>query len=389
MRVLYLNPFSQEVSGPDESLLTLLRALVPLGIEPHVVLPRPGPHVPRYEALGAAVHLAPLTVLRRRQGLATAALPFRLMRGAATVARIARRVRAELIHTNMEVVLDGAIASRMLRLPHVLHYRGNTNDDPRVVFDVLTRFWTATSERVFCISAATAEIFRKRGLGEKVEVLHNPVDVEAFGRAARSDAVRAELGAARGDLLVGTVGRIHPRKDVATFLKACGLVLRERPQARFTLVGSAEVPEEVAYRREMIALAESLGIAERVVWAGARRDMPEVLKALDVFVLCSRNEGFGRVVAEALAAGTPVVATREGGIPEIVRGAPHARLASALDARGFADGVAELASAPALARAPSAPIDLAPERVAQRVLRTYAALTARRPPAVSEPSPRG
>jgi glycosyltransferase involved in cell wall biosynthesis len=337
LRVLYLNPFSQEVSGPDESLRTLLAALIPLGVEAHLVLPRPGPQVSRYEALGVKVHYAPLTILSRRPGPGAALLPLRLARGAAAVARIARRERIDVVHTNMEVVLDGAVAAWLLRLPHVLHYRGNTNDDPKVVFDALTLFWTATAARVFCISSATAEIFRKRGLGEKVEVLYNPVDVEAFAGAARSDEVRRELGAGPADLLVGTVGRLHPRKDVATFLRAGASLARSRPDVRLAVVGSAEAPEEVCYARELRALAASLGIADRVIWAGARRDMPRVLKALDVFVLCSRNEGFGRVVAEAMVAGTPVVASDEGAMPELAalsRGA--VALAPPMDADGFA-----------------------------------------------------
>ena len=336
MRVLYLNPFSQEVSGPDESLRTLLGALIPLGVEAHLVLPRPGPQVPRYEALGVKVHYAPLTILKRRPGLAGALLPFQLARGAAALARIVRRERIDLIHTNMEVVLDGAIASRLLRVPHVLHYRGNTNDDPKIVFDVLTRFWTATSEKVFCISNATAEIFRKRGLGAKVETLYNPVDVEAFAKAERSDEVRRELGAAPGELLVGTVGRIHPRKDVETFIRSASLVAKERADARFVVIGSAEAPEELEYEKRLRILATELGVADRLVWAGARRDMPRVMKALDVFVLCSRNEGFGRVVAEAIAGGTRMVLSNEGALPEL---APWAHLASPGDVRGFSAGV--------------------------------------------------
>ncbi len=251
MRVLYLNPFSQQVSGPDESLLTLLGALIPMGVEAHLVLPRPGPQVPRYEALGVKVHYAPLTILKRRPGLGAVLLPFRLARGVAAVALIARRERVDLVHTNMEVVLDGAIASRLLRIPHVLHYRGNTLDRPQLVFDVLTRFWTATAEKVFCISNATAEIFRKRGLGRKVQVIYNPVDVEAFASAQRSDEVRRELGAGPGDILVGTVGRIHPRKDIATFLRAGALLAGEFAHLRLVVVGAAEVPEELTYQSNL------------------------------------------------------------------------------------------------------------------------------------------
>lgn len=342
MRVLYLNPFSQQVSGPDESLLTLLGALIPMGVEAHLVLPRPGPQVPRHEALGVKVHYAPLTVLKRRPGLGTLLLPFRLARGVAAVARIARRERVDLIHTNMEVVLDGAIVSRLLRIPHVLHYRGNTNDDPKLVFDVLTRFWTATAEKIICISNATAEIFRKRGLVAKVEVVYNPVDVDAFATAEVSNEIRRELGAGPSDVLVGTVGRIHPRKDVATFLRAGALVAKEVPGLKLVVVGSAEAPEEVTYQLDMRALARDLSIVDRLTWAGARRDMPRVLKALDVFVLCSRHEGFGRVVVEAMAAGTPMVLSREGALPELAEDGRLGSLAVAGDAQSFAVATALL-----------------------------------------------
>jgi glycosyltransferase involved in cell wall biosynthesis len=340
VRVLYLNPFSQQVSGPDESLLTLLGALIPMGVEAHLVLPAPGPQVPRYEALGVKVHYAPLTVLKRRMGLGTLFLPFRLARGVAAVARIARREQIDLIHTNMEVVLDGAFASRLLRVPHVLHYRGNTLDQPKLLFDILIQFWTRTAEKVFCISNATAEIFRKRHLEAKVEVLYNPVDVAAFASAERSDDVRRQLGAGPGEVLIGTVGRIHPRKDVATFLRAGALAAKNVPNLKLVVVGTSEALEEVRYHAELRTVARALGIEDRLTWAGARRDMPRVFKALDVFVLCSRNEGFGRVVPEAMAAGTAMVLSREGALPEIVGPSGQGVLATPADPKSFAAAIA-------------------------------------------------
>jgi glycosyltransferase involved in cell wall biosynthesis len=372
VRVLYLNPFSQEVSGPDESLLVLLSGLAPLGVEPHVVLPRPGPHVSRYVALGARVHYAPLTFLKRRLGmLELLSLPLRLARGVLAVARIARRERIDLIHTNMEVVLDGSLAALLLGLPHVLHYRGNTLDRPRVVFDVLTRFWTATSDRVFCISDATAEIFRRRGLGGRIDALYNPIDVEGFARAERLESVRAELGAGPSDLLVGTVGRIHPRKDIATFVRACAISAKDVANLRCVVVGSAEAPEELAYSRDVQTLAASVGLDVR--WAGARRDMPSILKALDVFVLCSRNEGFGRVVAEASAAGTPMVLTREGALPEMAHGNAGAVLADAASPESFAAGIRTLTAGQYTRRsdAPAAVQRFALQGISARVWSTY------------------
>src|SRR5258708_18757649 len=139
MRVVYLNPFSQEVSGPDESLRALLTELIPGGVEAHLILPTAGgPQVPRYEALGVTVHAARLAMLRRDLSPVAAALyPARLARAAAEVGAIARRVGADLILTNMETLLEGGLAARALPLPPRLPYPGNTLERPPLLLDRL------------------------------------------------------------------------------------------------------------------------------------------------------------------------------------------------------------------------------------------------------------
>jgi glycosyltransferase involved in cell wall biosynthesis len=336
VRVLYLNPFSQEVSGPDESLRTLLAALIPRGLEAHVVLPAPGPQVPRYEALGATVHFAPLALLRRDLSFGAAAYPVRLARSAVLIGALARRIRADLIHTNMEVLLEGGLAARTLGLPHVLHYRGNTIDRPKWAFDLLVGAWTRSADHIFCISNATAEIFRRRGHQKKVEVLYNPIDLNRFRPGPGSAEVRAALGAGPGQPLVGTVGRIHPRKDLETFVRAAARIAAASPEVRFAVIGAAEAPVEEIYRARLDTLVRELGLEGRVVFAGARRDVPEVMRALDLFLLTSRHEGFGRVVAEAMAAARPLVVTDEGALPELVKRGMYGLCARATDDAAFA-----------------------------------------------------
>jgi glycosyltransferase involved in cell wall biosynthesis len=354
VRVIYLNPFSQEVSGPDESLRALLGVLVPDGVEAHVVLPADGPQVDRYRMLGAKVHFAPLAILRRDLSFDAAVFPFRLARSTAAVRRIAKAVHADIIHTNMEVLLEGGMAARSLGIPHVLHYRGNTLDRPKWVFDVLAAVWSANADRIYCISRATAQVFEKRGRGAKVEVLYNGIDPAAFAGAIRSEDVRRSLGAGPRDLLIGTVGRIHPRKDLETFLRAVAAVARSRPEVRGVVVGVAEAPIEVDYRRRLDALVGELGLEGRVTFAGARRDMPAVMAALDVFVLSSRHEGFGRVVAEAMAAARPIVVTDEGALPELVAAGRYGLVARPGDADDFGTKVAELLADPPAATAMAA-----------------------------------
>jgi len=381
MRVLYLNPFSQEVSGPDESLRSLLAPLVSSGIEPHVVLPAPGPQVARYERLGATVHYAPFAILRRTLSAKTPLYPALLGRGAIRLARLARRVKADLIHTNMEVLLEGGLAARLLGLPHVLHYRGNTLDRPKWVFDGLTLAWTSMADHVYCISRATADLFERRGRGAKVEVLYNPIDIRAFAAAERSDALRATLGAGAGQRLIGTVGRIHPRKDLETFVRAGAIVASRFPDVRFVIVGVAEDPVEIEYQRHIEALVRDLGLSGKVTLAGARRDIPAVMKALDVFVLTSRHEGFGRVVGEAMAAARPVVVTDEGAPPELVKPELCGLVARPQDPDDFARNIARLLSgdvdAAALGeRALTRARDFEADATAARVLARYEQLRA-------------
>jgi glycosyltransferase involved in cell wall biosynthesis len=380
MRVVYLNPFSQEVSGPDESLRALLARLIPAGVEAHLVLPARGPQIPRYEALGVTVHVADLAMLRRDLSPVDALkFPALLGRAVAAVRGVARRVGADLIHTNMEVLLEGGLAARTLGIPHVLHYRGNTLDQPRLVFDALTATWTAFSDHVYCISRATAGVFERRGRAKKVEVLYNSLDVAAFGEASRDGAVRAALGATGDEPLIGTVGRLHPRKDIETFVRAAALVSARVPRARFVVVGSAEAPVELEYEARLKALITQVGLEGRIVLAGSRRDMPAVMKALDVFVLASRHEGFGRVVAEAMAAGRPIVVAREGAPPELVEDGRYGVCATPADPADFAEKILGLLERPAdtaamAARAAQRGRDFDSRLAAEKVLGRYQTL---------------
>jgi glycosyltransferase involved in cell wall biosynthesis len=263
------------------------------------------------------------------------------------VAQIARRIRPDLIHSNMEVMLDGAIAARLLRLPHVMHYRGNTLDRPKWVFDPLVAIWTSLADHIFCISQATASVFERRDKAQKVEVMYNPVDIEAFAATPRSDAVRASLGAGLGQPLVGTVGRIHPRKDLETFVRAAALIAAQVPEARFTIVGSAKVEVEHQYQKQIEGLVRELNLGSRLTFAGARRDIAAVMRALDVFVNSSHHEGFGRVIAEAMAAACPVVVGDEGAPPELVDSDRYGLVARPSDPQDFAAQVLRLLRSPA------------------------------------------
>jgi glycosyltransferase involved in cell wall biosynthesis len=151
--------------------------------------------------------------------------------------------------------------------------------------------------------------------GDRMMVIPNGIDTEHYRPDREAGRhVRAEWGVAEDELLVGLVGRLDPMKDHTTFLRATALVTEERSDVRFVCAGDG--PEQ--YRRELLALGESLGLGARLIWAGARSDMPAVYNAFDMAVSSSYGEGFPNAVGEAMACGVPCVVTDVGDSARIV-----------------------------------------------------------------------
>jgi glycosyltransferase involved in cell wall biosynthesis len=116
---------------------------------------------------------------------------------------------------------------------------------------------------------------------------------------------------------VGNVGWLAPWKGQREFVEACALIAQTCPDARFVLVGAASDPRYEMYARELKIFAEEW-LGDRLIWAGARPDIANVMAALDVLLHCAEREPFGRVLVEAAAMQVPVIAFRGGGPDEIV-----------------------------------------------------------------------
>jgi glycosyltransferase involved in cell wall biosynthesis len=145
---------------------------------------------------------------------------------------------------------------------------------------------------------------------DKMVVISNGIDTERFGPDSEAGAkVRSEWGISENTILIGLVGRLSPMKDHHTFLKAATLLSKEREDVRFVCVGVGEEN----YAKELYQLTDDLGIAEKIIWAGGRSDMPAVFNALNIACSSSSDgEGFPNVVGEAMACGVPCVVTDVG-----------------------------------------------------------------------------
>ena len=165
-----------------------------------------------------------------------------------------------------------------------------------------------------------------------MRIIHNGVDPADFDPRSDRRAVAA-LGIGDGEPVVALVGAMRPEKDHRTYLDAARLVSDVMPSARYLLVGDGPL------RGDLEAHAISLGLDDRVVFAGVRDDIPESLRGVDVFVLSSYSDCFPMALLEAMAAGRPAVCTAVGGVPEMIDDGVTGFLDPPRDPRALADKV--------------------------------------------------
>jgi glycosyltransferase involved in cell wall biosynthesis len=240
-----------------------------------------------------------------------------------TILRLARRLRSsgcEIFHAHLfDPSVVGLTAARLAGVrARVLtrHYSNYHTRINRPVHVRLDQWCTALSHHVIAVSNETAEhLVRVEGAPlAKVSAIHNGLDferVKVSGPNAR-ERVRAELELGEISTFL-TAGRLHPEKGYEHLFAAVRL-LKDQGQRPFIVLIAGRGPFLARYEE----LVRSLDIADRVRFLGFRSDLPDLMVASDAFVLASVAESFGLVLAEALYLGLPVLATRVGGIPEII-----------------------------------------------------------------------
>jgi polysaccharide biosynthesis protein PelF len=202
------------------------------------------------------------------------------------------------------------VFDRLERRPALIEHGGLVSE----VFHTPKHYTTAYVGVCRDIRDAAASVMESP---ENAVEIPSVVDLTEFDPAYRAEA-RREMGARRDEPLVGWVGRLDPKKRVEDFVEAAGIIGRRRMDTRFVAIGGIDAffPE---YRDQLMERAAELGLADRFLFMGDRPDVPRLLSGLDVFCWLARGEGMPHVIAEAGAAGLPVVATRDGGTPQQIR----------------------------------------------------------------------
>ncbi|HMD55868.1 MAG TPA: glycosyltransferase family 4 protein [Solirubrobacteraceae bacterium] len=321
MRVLYVN-HTAEVSGSERSMLALLAAL-PEGVQAHVASP-PGRLTRAVQELGIPVsEIANTAGSLRLHPLHTPRALGEMGLAALQVHRAARRQRADVVHAN------SIRAGIELGLAHVSPAAGvvHVRDclPPGHLTTATMRVIAATATTVLANSRYTAASVRASAPGAPLEVVHPAIDLQRFDPGRVDGGARDRLGlAGRRGVLLGVVAQLSPWKGQETAIEALRLLRAEGVDAHLLLIGSAKFVarstrfDNEAYVAHLRALIASAGIEDRVSWLGERDDVPELMRALDVLLLPSVEEPFGRVLLEAMALEVPVLATNVGGPAELI-----------------------------------------------------------------------
>ncbi len=306
------------------------------------MLPDRGELASDLEAAGIDVLTRPIAVLRREligvKGLAAVAA--RTTRDAVALRKLIRLRRISLVHSNTSVVLGGAAGAGAARIPHVWHIRE--------IYSRFGRAWPAhrrllsTAAALPCVSQATAAQFRADG---RVSVIPDGIAGDP-ARGAR-EAARAALGLPPNAPVIAVLGRISDWKGQDVLVRALAEPALREIGAIGLIAGDAW-PGAPERRAAVVDLARTLGVDARLRLAGFRDDVGTVYGAAEVIAVPSTApDPLPGAAIEAAAAGCAVIASADGGLPEIIRDRETGRLVAPGDAGALARTARELIDDPA------------------------------------------
>jgi glycosyltransferase involved in cell wall biosynthesis len=327
--VLYIEHLAG-IGGGQVYLIELLKKLDRSRFNPVVTLVAPGEMYDRVVAAGATAELLDIRSIRRRHpGVGLGAVT-RLM-------RLIRRHGVGVIHVNSQKALIFALPAGLLTgTPVVWHCHVDSD---------FGRFYDLVGSALARVIVTNSNYVSRRFDGipwarRKIRLVYNGIDVERI-RPSDGSKVRKELGIEEAAFVVGTVGRVQEEKGTRYLIEAAPRIAEAIPDALFVVVGGTFDTAD-PYRQDLYRVASDLGVAGRTLFTGFRADVADCLAAMDVVVVPSLREAFGLVVAEALAMERPVVATRVGGIPEMIDDGRTGVLVSPRDSTAIADAVVAL-----------------------------------------------
>ncbi len=310
---------SRDLAGAELCLVRLAQGMALRGIAPLVVVPAEGPLSAELRASGvevAVLELAWWTAVAPESRVATLGRLRQVTSSALALRRLVRARGAKVVGTISSVIPGGALAARLAGARHVWHVRElypTALLTPVIGLERMLGLIERLSAAVVVPTRRVAALFAGSA---KVSVIPEGIDRRYFDepRRAAGDA-REAIGIARDRPAILVAGTVEPAKGQLHAVHVLAALGRRGIEAQLVLCGNTPNAD---YRREIERSAADLGVAARVHLLGFQRDLVPLYDAASALLVASRRESFGLTIAEAMARGVPVVATRSGGPEELV-----------------------------------------------------------------------
>jgi len=261
-----------------------------------------------------------------------------------------KKTKFDIVHTHCSKAgILGRIAAKLAGVPIIVHtphghvFYGYFNASVSWLFIVMERLVGTFTDKIITLTERGKEehIYYRIAKPEKFVAIPSGIDI----RTLRSHAVdarkkREELGVRDEDFLIGTIARLAEIKGHKYLIAAMPEIIREIPQAKLLLVGDGPL------KNELVRMCYELNIIDKVLFLGIRKDVPDLISVMDLFVLPSLNEGMGKVFLQVQAMGKAVIAADVGGVCEIVKHGENGLLIPPKDPRAIARACIELLKDP-------------------------------------------
>lgn len=231
------------------------------------------------------------------------------------IVEILNKEKPDIVHTSLFYAnFFGRIASLFKASPVVIAEERSMYTEKRVYHVIIDRVLSYFTDKIIVCSNSVLNftVKQERIKKDKFCLLYNAVDAERFDIPQTKEELRREYGFQEEQFIIGTVGSLIPKKGHRFLLEAMYEVCKDIPAFKLLVIGEGEC------EKELRDLVKSRNMGDKVEFLGARKDVPQFMKMMDIFVLASLQEGFPRTLIEAMYAGLPVIASNISGIPEII-----------------------------------------------------------------------
>jgi glycosyltransferase involved in cell wall biosynthesis len=329
--ILHMHGNSNVIAGQEISLLNVMKVLRN-DARQYVLLPEEGRFTALLREEGFEPILFPLSPFNRRD-------PAPYLRNVWDLGRLIRRNRINLVHSSGAYPNQhGAPAARLAAAKAICSLHTTVYRPPE-----LRRSLLSLAHRVLVISEAVRDCARAAVPEHKILMRYYGVDLTRFDHPPPKAQIRMELGIPEGAIVIGNFSQLIARKRIKDFVRAAAK-LKDRHPGLFALI-VGEDHHGTGYRKELEDLIGSLGLADRTLMTGFRRDVDRIYWALDIFIFPSEAEGLGLVLLDAMAASKPVVASRIPGTIEAVVDGETGILYPLEDVDRLAEAIDRLAAA--------------------------------------------